>query len=191
VILNCGDSPDDKKDKAPLKDYKDSEVRMTAVKKILGKDTKATMLGQFNNDKQEEVAAGVEINTKDSWGIKFAFLDISGDEPKKTYETKLLDGSFENSRFDKIKLPSFDYELLYYNSDDFFMGSGGGEIFSYIVDYYKKDVYYSHLVADSKRISLYISDNIKDEEIRNFFFSSFKKDFPSYELVLKDVEFDD
>jgi len=191
LIFNCGDSQEGKNNKAPLKDYRDPAVQMKEAKNILGSDTKLTFLGFFNDDKQEEIAAGLEINTKEEWGIKFAVMDISKEKPKKVYETKLLDGSLSNGHIDKIKLHSLNYELLYYNSGNYFLGSGGGEVFSYIVDYKNKEVYSSHLVAGSKRTSLYLSENIKNDDIRKFLLNALKKDFPALVLVSHDIEFDD
>ncbi len=190
-IFNCGDSQEKKNNKAPLKDYKDPVVQLIEAKSILGNDAKLTFLGFFNDDKQEEIAVGLEINTKEEEGIKFAIMDISKENPEKVYETKLLDGSLSNGHLDKIKLPSLNYDLLYYNSGDYFLGSGGGEVFSYIVDYKNKEVYYSHLVADSKRTSFYLSENIKNDDVRKFLLNAVKKDFPALELVSHDIEFDD
>jgi hypothetical protein len=189
-LLDCGDSSDEK-NKETLKNYKDPEVQLKEAKSVLGNNTKVTYLGLFDDDKKEKLVAGLEINTKDEWGIRFASLDISGDKPKKIFETQLLDGSFNSSRVEKIKLSSLDYELLFYYSGDYFLGSGGGEVFSYLVDFNDKEVYYAHLVADSKKVSLYFSNDIDNKEIENFFLNVFKKDFPSYELVSQDVVLDD
>jgi hypothetical protein len=190
-IFNCGDSQEKKNNKAPLKDYKDPAAQLKEAKNILGNDAKLTFLGFFNDDKQEEIIAGLEINTKEEWGIKFAVMDISQEKPVKAYETKLLDGSLTDGHLDKIKLPSLKYEMLYYNSGDYFLGSGGGEVFSYIVDYKNKEVYYSHLVVGSKKTSLYLSENIKNDDIRKFLLNALKKDFPALVLVSQDIEFDD
>ncbi len=190
-LISCGDSPDKKKTKAPLKDFRDPAVQLKEAKTLVGNNVKLTFMGTFEKDGKEELAAGSEVNTKDEWGIRFTNIDISGEEPKKIFESDLLEGSFDDSKVEKIKLPSKDYELLYYNSGDYFMGSGGGEIFDYIIDFNEKEIFYAHLVADNKKVSLYLSENIKDDNVRKFFLDKFKRDFPSYILVSHDIEYDE
>jgi len=103
----------------------------------------------------------------------------------------LLDGSFKQGFIDKIKFSSFDTELIYYNSRDYYLGSGGGEIFSYIIDFEAKQVYYAHLVIEpSTSVSLFISENTGNKEIRNFFVLTFKKDYPNLKLVDDDIIID-
>jgi len=190
-LISCGDSQDEKKNKAPLKDYKDSAVQLREAKNLLGNDVKVTFLGNFKNDSEEEIVAGSEINTKDEWGIKFTSIDITGDEPKKIFETDLLEGSFDDSKVDKLRLASKSYELLYYNSGDYFMGSGGGDVFGYIIDFNEKEIYYAHLVADNKKVSLYLSENINNDDVRKFFLNTFKRDFPTFVIVSQDIEYDE
>ena len=190
-LISCGDSQDKKKTKAPLKDFRDPAVQLKEAKTLVGNNVKLTFMGTFEKDGKEELAAGSEVNTKDEWGIRFTNIDISGEEPKKIFESDLLEGSFDDSKVEKIKLPSKDYELLYYNSGDYFMGSGGGEIFDYIIDFNEKEIFYAHLVADNKKVSLYLSENIKDDNVRKFFLDKFKRDFPSYILVSHDIEYDE
>jgi len=190
-LISCGDSQDEKKNKAPLKDYKDSAVQLREAKNLLGNDVKVTFLGNFKNDSEEEIVAGSEINTKDEWGIKFTSIDITGDEPKKIFETDLLEGSFDDSKVDKLRLASKSYELLYYNSGDYFMGSGGGDVFGYIIDFSEKEIYYAHLVADNKKVSLYLSENINNDDVRKFFLNTFKRDFPTFVIVSQDIEYDE
>ena len=188
-LLSCGDS-DEKKNKAPLKDFRDPAVQLREAKSLLGDNARITFIGNFDKDDNEEIVAGSEINTKDEWGIKFTSININSEKPEKIFETSLLEGSIEESRIEKLNLSSKDYDLLYYNSLDFFMGSGGGEVFCYIIDFNEKEAYYAHLVADNKKVSLYLSDNIKNDDVRQFFLNTFKRDFPTYILVQQDIKYD-
>ena len=188
-LLSCGDS-DEKKNKAPLKDFRDPAVQLKEAKSLLGDNARITFIGNFDKDDNEEIVAGSEINTKDEWGIKFTSININSEKPEKIFETRLLEGSIEESRIEKLTLSSKDYDLLYYNSLDFFMGSGGGEVFCYIIDFNEKEAYYAHLVADNKKVSLYLSDNIKNDDVRQFFLNTFKRDFPTYILVQQDIKYD-
>ena len=188
-LLSCGDS-DEKKNKAPLKDFRDPAVQLREAKSLLGDNARITFIGNFDKDDIEEIVAGSEISTKDEWGIKFTSININSEKPEKIFETRLLEGSIEESRIEKLNLSSKDYDLLYYNSLDFFMGSGGGEVFCYIIDFNEKEAYYAHLVADNKKVSLYLSDNIKNDDVRQFFLNTFKRDFPTYILVQQDIKYD-
>jgi hypothetical protein len=190
-LTSCGDSNEEKKNKAPLKDYNDSSVQLKEAKNLLGEQVKVTFIGNFDEVINKEIAAGSEINTKEEWGIKFTSIDVSGEKPKKVFESNLLEGSFEDSRLEKMNLPSKNYDLLYYNSRDYFMGTGGGEVFSYIVDFDEKEIYNAHLVIGNQKVSLYLSENIKDDSVRKFFLDTFKKDFPTFVLVSKDIEYDE
>ena len=54
---------------------------------------------------------------------------------------------------------------------------------------YKGQTYYSHLVAEQAiPVSLYLSPNIENEEVKNFFISYFKRDYPTLVLVTKDID---
>ena len=102
--------------------------------------------------------------------------------------SRLLPGSFKGSLCDKIKFPSFDHELVYYNSKDFYLGSSGGEVFTYIINFQDQKAYKAHLISEGKSVSLFISNNIDVPEIHNFFYSIFKRDYPNLKIVDKDVE---
>ena len=145
----------------------------------------------FDQRGKQYIAVGVEYENSEQWGIKFSFVEKSGDEFNLIYDTELLEGSLKESLVDKIKLASVDYDLLYYNSQGYFMGSGGGEVFSYLIDMEKKQVYYAHLVVESNSaIYLYISDNTENKELVNFFTLSFRKDYPGLQIVNDDVLLD-
>jgi hypothetical protein len=191
VLLFPFISCSDKEEKIPLIDYQNKVQLLEIVKKHYNKDVQFAFGGAFDESGKNEIAVGREIENYDDWGIKFILLEKSGDDFDTKYESDLLDGSFKESFIDKIKFASFDYELLYYNSQNYFIGSGGGEIFAYIVDYENKQIYYAHLVVESaKPASLYISDNSENREIRNFFTLNFKRDYPDLKLVDDDIIID-
>lgn len=186
-IISCTD----KQEKIPVLDFENKVQVLEAVKKHFNKETQAAFGGMFDETGKQFIAAGWEINNSDDWGIKFAFLERSEDEFVSKYETELLDGSFKESFVDKIKFSSIDYDLVYYNSQSYFMGSGGGEVFSYIVDMENKQVYYSHLVVESPTSTyLFISDNTENKELINFFTLNFKKDYPGLQIVNDDIVVD-
>jgi hypothetical protein len=184
LVVSCGE----KKETAPVKDYQSPEALLSEAKTLLGDDVILAYSGSFYKGEDETVAVGSEISTKETWGIKFFLLKKDDNGYEKIYETEILDGSFRNSAVEKLNLPSSDYELLYYNSLDYFVGSGGGEVFSYIIDFNKQEVYYAHLVTEGKEISLFLSGNINDDEIKNFFLDVFRKDYPAFSLADEDIK---
>jgi hypothetical protein len=191
VFYSCGDE-EGKKQVAPAVDLNNRSVLKEEVNKILGENTQVTFTGLFDNNQTFDVIAGTEVVTENIWGIKFSFLEKDKNKLTKGFQTKLLEGSFRDCLVNKIKFPSFDYELIYYNSRDYYMGSGGGEVFSYVIDFNKKETFYAHLVAEpEKPVYLYLSDNISNPEIKNFFIGNFKRDYPSPTLIATDIDLED
>ena len=168
--------------------YNNPSFVLGQAKAILGNDVQQTFRGRFDRDTVIEVIAGTEVEKQTEWGIRFYLLKLLDGKLTKVWQTDLLPGSFKGSMCDKIKFPSFDHELLYYNSKDFYMGSSGGEVFTYIINFQDHKTYMAHLVNKGKPASLYISDNINVPEIHNFFFGIFKKDYPDLRISDKNVQ---
>ena len=186
LIFGCGKTEEKKVNEEPVKNFNDPSVMMSESQKVLGNNTKMAYSGKFEDESKDEIVAGVEIDTKDELGIKFALLKITGNKLMKGYETGLLNGSITDGYISKIKLPPNNYEYLYYNSQDYYVGSGGGEVFSYIIDFKLGKVYYAHLIIEPKVISLFLSPDIENQETKDFFIKNFRKDYPSFTVVSKD-----
>lgn len=184
VIISCSD----RQEKIPVVDFQNNAQLLEIVKKHFNQEAQVGFGGMFDETGKQFIAAGLEINNSNDWGIKFVFLEKTGDELKVIYETEILDGSFKESFINKIKFASLDYDLLYFNSQGYFMGSGGGEVFSYIIDLEEKQVYYAHLVVESETAtSLFVSDNTINKELVNFFTVTLKKDYPNLIIVNEDT----
>jgi len=189
LIPSCGDEK--KTEQEPSFSLSDSLAVNTEAKKLLGNSLKFLLTGNFDMDSLQEVAAGIELTENNNWGIKFLMLKIENNQLIKKYETDLLQGSFKESHVTKIKLSANNYDHIYYNSQDYFWGSGGGEVFSYIIDLGGHNTFYAHLFSESRRpIELFLSENITDQEIRNYFISTFRKDYPDLRLAAEDVSLD-
>lgn len=175
-------------DTEPAVDYENPQVVLEKAKDIIGPNVRFAYKGKFDQDTVIEIAAGTETQTPKAWGIKFILLKINGAQLQTTFQTPLLSGSFKQCLVQKIKFPFFNHELIYYNSQDYFLGSGGGEVYSYIVDFDKKETFYAHLITESdKPVELYLSNNIDIPQVKDFFVSVFKRDYPSLTVVSKDV----
>lgn len=167
------------------------EAALKAAKKLLGNDTQIAISGNFDEDTTKEFAAGTEINKPDKWGIQFHLLKQKENKLEEVFGTDLLEGSFTDAMVRKEKLGSQNYDLIYYNSLDYYLGSGGGEVFAYLIDFNRRQTYYSHLFTEKgRRISLFLSENITPET-KNFFLGVFKKDYPNLRIVDEDIDLDD
>lgn len=187
ILNSCGGKSD--KNGNDKVDFENPQVVLQQAKDVLGNNVKYAYKGKFDDDSNIEIAAGLEVQNSKVWGIKFVLLKMENGSLVKAYESPLFNGSFKECLFQKIKFPMFDYELVYYNSQDYYLGSGGGEIFSYIVNYKEGKTYYAHLISGPNRpISVFLSKNMEVREIKIFFVSNFKRDFPSFTVVDKDIE---
>ena len=183
-IVACSD----KKEKIPVFDYGNKTRVLDVVKKHFDKDIEIAIGGMFDESGRQLIAIGKEINNSEDWGIKFSFIEKLGNGFELKYETDLLEGSLKECFVDKIKFSSMDYDLVYYDSQGYFLGSGGGEVFSYIIDLENNQVYYAHLVIESeKSTSLFISDSTVNRELVSFFTMAFKKDYPGLKIVTDDI----
>jgi len=186
LIPSCGEK--EKHEQEPTFSLGDTVMVKTETKKILGENLKFYLIGNFDDDSLQEVAAGIELTENSTWGIKFILLKVEGNHLIKKYESEILDGSFKESLVKKIKFPKYNYELIYYNSQDYFLGSGGGEVFAYIIDFGNKNKFYAHLFTESRRpVELFLSKNIADTDMKNFLISAFKKDYPDLRFASEDV----
>jgi hypothetical protein len=183
---SCGDKKEDAQ--KPNFYIRDSSMVYIEAKKIFGDQLKTILIGNFDTDTLLEAIAGIEITGNNQWGIKFFLLEEETNSLIKKYETELLDGSFKEALWRKINFPNYNYDLIYYNSEDYFLGSGGGEVFAYVLDFNTHSTYYAHLFSEAREpVKLFLSENISDKEIRKFYVSRFKKDYPDVQLSSEDV----
>ena len=170
----------------PINNKDNSEELIKGLNSILNSEVNFALRGNFTGDSTQEVVSGTEILTKKEWGIKFHLFVIKEDKPEKKNDSKLLDGSFKDCKVEKLNLPGVDHDLVYYNSLNYFMGSAGGEIYSYIIDFKEQKTYYAHLVSEpGKPVYLFLSVN-NNQEVFNYFTLLFKKDFPVFKIASKD-----
>lgn len=186
ISFSCGE-----KEPSPdlVSRYNNPSFVLQESKKLLGANVKFAYKGTYDQDSVVQIAAGTELTDQEDWGIKFYQLKLKGEELNIVYETELLKGSFNDCLVKTIKFPGFNYELIYYNSQAYFLGSSGGEVFSYILDFNENKTYYAHLVNDARLgTNLYLSDNIESVTLKNFFNSVFRKDYPELKMVSEDIE---
>jgi hypothetical protein len=188
-IISCNER---EKKVSPTKiDLSTPEALLKEAKKILGNDTQIAVKGNFDADTSKEFVAGTEINKPEKWGIQFHLLKQKDDTLQEVFSTDLLEGSFTDAMVRKEKPAGENYDMIYYNSLDYYLGSGGGEVFAYLIDFSNKQTYYAHLFTQrGGGIFLFISANVSPE-IKNFFLNVFNKDYPNVRIVEKDIDLDE
>ena len=181
-LTGCG-----KKDSKSV-NYNDMRAIKNLAAQLIDKEIKFVTSGNFSSEETISIVAGTEVSGKNQWGISFSLIEKIDDEFIVVYNTGLLEGSFNNSIVDKMKLSSFKGEMIYYNSKDFYLGTGGGDVFLYIINFSKKEIFYAHLIVQkSAGVLLYLSENIEDPMIRKFFIRYFKKDYSALRIIKSDL----
>ena len=181
-LTGCG-----KKDSKSV-NYNDMRAIKNLAAQLIDKEIKFVTSGNFSSEETISIVAGTEVSGKNQWGISFSLIEKIDDEFIVVYNTGLLEGSFNNSIVDKMKLSSFKGEMIYYNSKDFYLGTGGGDVFLYIINFSQKEIYYAHLIVQkSAGVLLYLSENIEDPMIRKFFIRYFKKDYSALRIIKSDL----
>lgn len=186
ILFSCGENKNH--ETSPVDDANDPAAVLKAAKNVYGKNVLSVLTGNYT-DTTTQFAVMTETITADVWGINFNLMKKNSSVYESVYGTDILPGSFKESELKNMRLPGFDYDFVYYNSLDYFMGSGGGEIFSYIIDFKNRQTFYAHLVVEAGNpVSLFISGNTEAASIKDFFINTFKNDHPSLVLIDEDVE---
>jgi len=191
IFSGCSKKSERVNKESEIKKFESKEYLLQKVREVLGDEVGFAVKGNFNNKGQLEVVAAKDINNSTASGIQYFLMGLTGANLSITDSTKILDGSLSHSLTNKIKFPFFDYELIYYNSKDYYLGSRGGEQFSYIINFKDNEIYYSHIISiPERKETIFLSKNITRDEIKNFFISIAKKDFPSIQISSTDIKLD-
>jgi len=168
----------------PHKLFEDQRMVLKTAGEVLEQKVSFSNSGYFDSDTLKSIAAGVEFTSKNQIGVQFYLINWVEDSFVKTYSTEVLEGSFTKCTVDKIKFAAFKNELIYFNSEDYFMGTAGGEVFAYIIDLKDKKTYSAHLtVASRGLVILELSENIQNKMMKNFFTGYFKRDYPNLNIM--------
>jgi len=187
MLIGC--DRDLKNPSTPIEDsLSDNQKLLAHLKKNFDPLTEVALYSQFDIDSSKEILAIKEIKPSkpEKWGLKIQLL--SKDSLKKKDEVFLPEMSATESICTTQRLDSFSYDLFYYNSGSFYIGSSGGEIYAYLVDFPGKQIYYAHLVINpNKPAALFISKNCVEQKVTDFFMNLFKHDYSELVVVQKDI----
>lgn len=168
--------------------FEDPRAVRNVANKLLEENIKFSSAGFFTSDSTRSIVAGTESSGANQFGISFSLIDFIDDELKVVYTTDILNGSFDKCIVDKMKFSSDKNEMIYYNSKDYYLGTGGGDVYLYIINFSSREVYVAHLIVErSAGVSLYLSKNLDDPTMRQFLISYFKRDYHSLRVVKSDI----
>jgi hypothetical protein len=168
-----------------IKPFYNYETLSNEVKNLLHVDYSIVLQGNFNGDSTQQVAALINVNKKEE-KISFILIEIKETKIEKKDETQPLQGSLKDCRIEKINIPGVPNDLIYYNSQIYFMGSNSGEVFSYLINFKTHKTYYAHLVSEPQKPEyLYVAE-MENKEIRKYFIDNFRKDYPAFKISSKD-----
>ncbi len=169
-------------------DFNDDRSLRELASDLIEENIRFVSSGYFSSELGKSIVAGFETSVNNKPGISFSLIEKVDDEFIVVYNTGLLSGSFNNCIVDKMKFSSEKGELIYYDSQDFYMSNSGGDVFLYLVSMFKRKIYYAHLIVSRiSGASLYLSDNIEDPLLRKFFISYFKKDHQNLRIIKSDI----
>ena len=167
------------------KPFYDYNTLLHKAKNLLNAEDGLVLLGNFKGDTTQQAAAVINVN-KIEEKISFNLIEIKDTIFEKKFETQPLQGSLKGCKVAKINLPGVGNDLIYYNSQIYFMGSNSGEVYSYLIDFKIQKTYYAHFVSEPRRPEyLYISEK-DNPEIRKYFIDIFRKDYPAFKIIPKD-----
>lgn len=113
------------------------------------------------------------------WGIRFVLAELKDSLPVTVYTSPVMDGSLKESEVRPVRLAGYSYDFLFYNSGSYFLGSGGGEVYSYLADLQEKTFTPGFLQVTSQgAVTLSLPADIP-AVMKEFFVKEFKKDYPS------------
>lgn len=177
-IIGCGNKNDQQVN------FDDPRSVRNIANNMIDETIRFSVSGYFSSDTIRSIVAGTEKSEKSKMGISFSLIEKVDDEFKVVYNTGVLDGSFNKCIVDKMKFSSDGIEMIYYNSQDYFLGTGGGDVYLYVINFAEREVYYGHLIAErSSGTSLFLSENLTDPMLRRFFISYFKKDYAALRII--------
>lgn len=187
-VNGCGDR--NQEPSSTKEDYlNDNQKLLQHLQEKFDPEIKAALYSQFDSDStKKEILAIKETKPSktDKWGLKIQRL--SKDSLIMKDEFFLPEMSTNESICATQKIDSISYDLFYYNSGNFYIGSSGGEVFAYLIDFAEKQIYYTHLVIKPERPAvLFLSKNCEGKKTKDFFLNLFKFDYPELVISQKDI----
>jgi hypothetical protein len=143
--------------------------------------------GNFSNAKDVVYAVLIDDQTKNLCHLKIKFIRKFDTYYQAAYSSPSLEGIKKSFGLEKAILPGLSYQLLYFDSGGYYLGSGGGEIFSYLIDAEMARTYSALLrIGDGNPPQILIPRSCNRIEVRNYFIKKLQGLYP--EAAVRDVE---
>ena len=139
-VNGCGDR--NQEPSSTKEDYlNDNQKLLQHLQENFDPEIKAALYSQFDSDSTKKEILAIKETTPsktDKWGLKIQRL--SKDSLIMKDEFFLPEMSTNESICITQKIDSISYDLFYYNSGSFYIGSSGGEVFAYLIDFAENSI---------------------------------------------------
>lgn len=162
----------------------------TAVK--LNAKALGVLFGNFLDSTKSTCAILLKMESKDLKNLSLAFIDTAliNSENFVLYVTEPLEGDPENTELTSVTITGSKQSFLYFNTGDFLMGTGGGEVYHYLIDAAKEQIYPAHFIADKTNgFGLYLPPISRAAEIREFFHTKVSKQYSPLSTLKRDITY--
>lgn len=176
---------------AQTKTLTDKEI-LNIAKKRYGESIVNILSGKFMpDDSLNYKVLCQEVEEDTIWAIKFIFIKAERDSIREVWKTQNLEGSFNEAEVKIIRYDDLNYDLVFYDSKNYYAGNDLGEVFLYSVDLFAKKTNSAHAFYDqSSPPSVYFSPEISSEYIKKYYLDILRKRFGGIKISAKDYKFE-
>lgn len=186
-IVGCGEKKKSDPEAVQNESSNSSSV-LTQIQKEILPEARELVSGEFLPGDNTLLAVLCEVNTATEWGVRINILKADNSKFLHYYTTSTLEGAFDQGIFQSVRFPETEYDMLIYDTEDYFLGTSGGEVFYYVIDPLEKRTFYSHLVIKSADTpQLFVQPEISSTVIRNFIINKFRSDYPELVISSSDI----
>jgi hypothetical protein len=160
----------------------EGRVLLDEASLLLGEDVFYASLDYYTESSEKSLAViSTEVKSKTTYGVKFALIEFKDDIAELKFSTDFLDGIKETSDFGLKEISEINKTFLFYNSGSSFIGSAGGELFLYLFEIKKGELFTFYFIEEYNKINIELSENLKSEQsilIRDWLFNEAQNIIP-------------
>jgi hypothetical protein len=147
--------------------------------------------GHFISTDKDEYAVLFESKLGHDIGVAVSVCTISQNAVAVEYSSPVVDGALKQATFQQVVLPGVSDTALYYDSGDFFMGSGSGEVYVYVIFPKTNTIVKGHLFLTGEAPPrLFVPESTTATAVRTYIFNKFKDQYPGLKFAQKDITID-
>ncbi|MCE1188092.1 MAG: hypothetical protein LWX56_03040 [Ignavibacteria bacterium] len=147
--------------------------------------------GHFIDSVTVSFACIGEVDSKGIKNVQITFVSLGSDSSfRNIFACKPFEANPGQLEIFTTKLENSSYDCLYFDSGDYYVGTGGGEVYQFIADARQRIVYRTHFVfSKEQRPGVYFYAECKTEEIRKLFLNHLRNDYPEVTILRTDPVF--